>query len=323
MPRKRAVLQVADTGPLESLVVMLEEAGYECLLPGPKLRRELSALGGLVLAPEDLQASMGYEPPKDLQRVESLRNIDLYVDVKAHQIRERFTKQYGIPILWYRINGGQPEHVPGRGDEVNPGCPILTPNQWYKGREDAYAFWPYFYRFDRYSRDLIVDGPPICLIHNINGWGYQDLVPHMRGLGVRCYGRGSPDGLVQHKDVPYLLSRALCTVHLKSNDAPGYAIYESMASGCPIVCTRRLIWRCKMQELLIPNETCLVFDRETHDALTSEDVASCVADVATHLYQLKDPAVNRGIGEAGRQKLLDLMWEDAEGFASWMRRMFP
>lgn len=30
---KTAILQVADTGPLESLVVMLRSVGYECFLP--------------------------------------------------------------------------------------------------------------------------------------------------------------------------------------------------------------------------------------------------------------------------------------------------
>lgn len=204
--------------------------------------------------------------------------------------------------LWYRINGGKPEHVINErgdhGDEINPPCPVLTPNQWYKdksvmsrgGLSNAYTCWPPFYRFDeyldRYPRKPTE--PPLCLIHGIEGWGYRDLVEPMRKLGVGCYGVNAPDGLINHRDIPKRLSKALCMVHLKSSDAPGYALYEAMAAGCPIVCTRRLIWRCRMEELLIPGETCLVFDRETHEGLTKKDVEECLAEVGGHLRELRN-----------------------------------
>jgi hypothetical protein len=162
--------------------------------------------------------------------------------------------------------------------------------------------------------------PPLCLIHNIAGWGYRDLLDHMRGLGVRCHGAGSPDGLVQHREIPVRLSTALAMVHLKSSDAPGYALYEALAAGCPLVCTRRLIWRCQMQELLIPGKTCLVFDRETHEGLTVEDVVECTREVGEHLQRLADPTENRRIGEAGRQRLKEVMWSaDREGDLTSLR----
>lgn len=316
----RALLQVADTGPLDSLRHMLERVGIDCYVPGPRLRRELSTLGGLVLGNEDLQRSMGYEAPQPITEVESMEGMDFCFDVKAHQILKKW--KYLAKLVWYRINGGQPEHVPGHGDEVNSGVPIVTPNQWYKGDPNAYAFWPYFVGWERYG-ERVTDryDHPVCLIHNIGGWGYQDLVPHMRALGVRCYGRGSPDGLVNHSAVPDLLRRALCSVHLKSNDAPGYAIYESLATGCPVVCTRRLIWRCKMQELLIPGKTCLVFDRETHEGLTPDDIVECTRVVDLALTALRDPEYNRQIGEAGREQLQKVMWRDVDGFADFMRRI--
>lgn len=320
---KRVLLQVADTGPLESLVVMMRSAGYECLVPNDGLRRELSELGGLVLSSEHLQRSMGYAAPMHIQSTGSMDGVDLYVDVKAHQIRHKFQRRYGKPILWYRINGGRPEHVPGRGDEINPGCPVVTPNQWYKDRSDAYVFWPQYVRHN----DHVTERPtrfelPICLIHNINGWGYQDLIPAMKSLGVRMYGRGSPDGLIQHRDVASRLKYAVAMVHLKSSDAPGYALLEAMASACPIICTRRLMWRCRMQELLIPGETCLVFDRETHEGLTAADVTNCTMEVSKHLQQLRDPQYNRYIGENGRRKLHELMWRDDGSFKTWMERHF-
>lgn len=299
-------------------------------------------------------------------------------------------------ILWTRINGGKPEHVvklcdrcrqdiaeatpliegkpPNKasarllvrsgkcsdcvdhGDEVNPPCPVLTPNLWYRecirdtngdgdcGRKGcycggrSYAMWPPFVRFDEYSRNVPsvkVDGKeylnyeqPICLIHNLRGWGYGALIENIRdNLGVACYGAGSPDGLIQHGEIRYRLGKSLAMVHLKSNDAPGYALYEALAAGCPVIVTRRLIWRCRMQGLFIPNETCLVFDRETHDALTPDDVRACTEEVREALDRLKNPEFNRRIGRAGHEQLKKVMWSpsresDVQSLREFMARNF-
>lgn len=407
---KKAILQVADTGPLESLVIMLKEAGYDCFLPDEQLRRQLRTWGlDTVLDIEGLVRGWGYEEPRPLPfaRFDDLFRADLYVDVKAHRNGPRLWRH--VPTLkdktlWYRINGGKPEHVikggatctrcdglgkvvegfegaipcyrgtdnlrtvywcaacngVGKiggedcGDEVDPPCPVLTPNMWYKAKtfdemstnrdevkgcpiappfaDKAYSCWPPFARIgdhlhprEKMSRNSTW-GNPICLVHNLEGWGYGRLIEAARSLGVRCHGAGSPDGLVNHREVPTLLSRCLCMVHLKSSDAPGYALLEALESACPVVCTRRLIWRNRMEELLIPGETCLAFDRETHDALSDEDVRSCTEELKHHLTQLADLEVNRQIGEAGRRKLLELMWtkeRDGAGFKAWMEKMFP
>lgn len=358
---KTAILQVADCGPLESLVVMLRAAGYRCLLPSEGLRTKLRELGGLVLSPRDLERGMGYDPPfpedpLPLAGEEDLRRCDLFVDVKAHQTYLRLVAHWPSlrdRVLWYRINGGKPEHVTKRdeqgrvvedhGDEVDPPCPVLTPNQWYgiassSERSDPnrfYVCWPPFVRFGDYGfpRGAAQESgrttyePPLCLIHNLTGWGYGALVDRFRKeLGLRCYGRGSPNGLLSHQEVPRRLAATLATVHLKSSDAPGYALYESLAAACPVVCTRRLIWRCRMEDLLIPGETCLVFDRETHEGLTAADVEACTAEVAEHLSRLAEPGYNRRVGEAGRTRLRELMWRedrDGPGLREWLGRVFP
>jgi hypothetical protein len=360
---KVAILQVADTGPLESLVEMLRAVGYECVLPDEWLRRALRELGGLVLAPEDLVRGMGYDPPMKLGRVgpEMMEVCDLYVDVKAHQTYGRLIEKWpnlAGKVLWYRINGGKPEHVVNargdHGDEVNPPCPVLTPNQWYqcltdgefKGKTDgfnpvhvpwhgrAYCSWPPFVRFgdyyDCHHRPEAADKytAPICLIHNLRGWGYGALAPEVRKLGVRLYGDGSPDGLIPHHAVPAMLGSALAYVHLKSSDAPGYALYEALAAGCPVICTRRLIWRCRMQALLEAGVTCLVYDRETHDGLSYQDVAQCKLEVGIHLARLRDPAENHRIGLAGRERLQKVMWskdnpQDVASLRTFLERNFP
>lgn len=381
---KTAILQCADTGPLESLVLMLRSVGYKCYTPSHTLRDVIRRAGcDTVLSIRNLVEDWGYDRPMSLPEANPsmLDTCDLYVDVKAHRNGPKLWEVYPRlkhRTLWYRINGGKPEHVvktrscltccggasrfengpcgdcdgTGReivedhGDEVNPPCPVLTPNQWYHEQwEDdipgigsaktewtnkAYCCWPPFYRFDEY---LDVHGrkptePPICLIHNIEGWGYKALIENMRSLGVRCYGRGSPDGLIPHREIPRMLSRAKCMVHLKSNDAPGYALYEAMAAACPIICTRRLIWRCRMQALFSPGENCMVFDRETHDGLSEEDVIRCTAEVSDAIAFLSNNVNNLSIGMAGHDRLKSIMWrdsneEDVTSFRQFMQCNFP
>lgn len=385
---KTAILQVADSGPLESLIVMLRSVGYTCLTPSEALKKELREVCkcDTVLDIAGLVKGLGYDPPLTLREA-SVGDMDtcaLYVDIKAQRNAVKVWKRWPRlkeRTLWYRINGGQPEHVIKKcktcegdkvmrrgdkivecwtckgiggedcGDEVNLPCPILTPNMWYREKrlpipstrewfnyecvtqevpwkDRSYACYPPFYRFNDYSRcgDNLLSDTPVCLIHGIGGWGYSALIPPLRGLGARCYGEGSPDGLIRHQAVPPLLHRALCMVHLKSNDAPGYAIYESLAASCPLICSRRLIWRCRMQDLLIPGKTCLVFDRETHAGLTEQDVVDCTVEIKRHLTALRDPVYNRQIGQAGHDRLKEVMWDkerDGPSFTEFMSRCFP
>lgn len=351
---RTAIIQCADTGPLESLVVMLRAVGYSCYVTSKVLNRELRSIGcDTVIDNEDLVRGMGYDVPFEIPQAgiaDMSRRDIFFIDLKAHRngpkIWSRWPHLEGR-ILWYRINGGKPEHVVNErgdhGDEINPCCPVITPNQWYKvsgereyvGQDELghqninwptewrkgiregkfYTFWPPFYRWsdylDKYPRpDLTVQyDNPVCLIHNLEGWGYRDLIYEFQELGVKMYGRGSPNGLIEHSRIPKMLSTALCMVHLKSSDAPGYALYEACAAGCPIVLTRRLVWRNRMQELF-DTDTCLMFDRETHDPLTEWDVRDCVGDVYRHLKDLQDPVRNAAYGLMARGRLQHLMWNE-------------
>lgn len=356
---KKAILQVADTGPLESLVSMLRSAGYECRLPSNSLKSVLRRIGcDTVLDVDNLVRGWGYSRPMDLPeaRLSDMDSADLYVDVKGHRngpLVERHWPSLKGKVLWYRINGGKPEHVINaggdQGDEVNPPCPVLTPNQWYRATmllEDgidgprtvlpansgrAYAMWPPFERFGDYFSQNGRAGTsrPVCLIHNVNGWGYRDLVQPLRErFGLMVMGNGSPDGLVPHGRVPQILASSIAMVHLKSNDAPGYALYEALAAGCPVIVSRRLIWRCRMQELFEPGVTCLTFDRETHDPLSPGDVEECTREIGGHLEALQDRQCNHDLGMAGRNRLIEIMWaegrtSDVSSFREFMARCFP
>lgn len=369
---KTAVLQVTDTGPLESLVVMLQTAGYACFVLGEDLKRELRGMGcDTVLDIKGLVQNWGYEEPRwgmlslHLADVKDMDRCDLYVDVKAQRNGPKIWKRWPrlrSRTLWYRINGAQPEHVikangEDCGDEINPGMPILTPNQWYKEDpslyeppcgsweppphgpppgpnwgDTAYVCWPPFYGICNYldtnGRAGKTSGmePPICLIHNIQGWGYTSLIEEVRKLGVRCYGAGSPDGLIPHHKIPFMLAGSLAMVHLKSNDAPGYALYEALAAACPVIVPRRLIWRSRMEELFIPGKTCLTFDKATHAPIEGMEVEECVKEIRGALQYLENHEDNWKIGLAGHERLKELLWseeKDGDSLRIWLGRHFP
>lgn len=332
---KTAILQVADTGPLESLVIMLRSVGYQCYVPSTEIKNELRRIGcDTVLDISGLVANWGYSRPMSLPDapIEMMETCDLYVDIKAHRNGPKIWERWPYlrnKTLWYRINGGAAEITEKGGDEVNLLCPILTPNKFYADPQWAdmsYVMWPPFYRFDEYPPRQGFSGAPICLIHGVAGWGYHTLIPHMQELGVKFHGAGSPDGLIPHGQLKPLLANALAMVHLKSNDCPGYAIYEAMAAACPLVVTRRMIWRMRMEDLLVSNETCLVFDRTGHQGLTAEDLQECRREVSEHLDRLRDPAESARIGQAGRERLKAVMWDerkDSAALAAFMEKHFP
>lgn len=337
---KIAVLQVCDTGPLESLVVMLRSAGYQCYLPNDSLKSRFRFAGcDTVLDVKGLVDNWGYDQPMPLPLADSdiLDKCDLYVDIKAHRngpkLWNKWPRLQGR-TLWYRINGGEPEHVIRNkedfGDERNPPCPVLTPNLWYREpgpwQAISYACWPPFYRFNDYYalwvREPLYFSDPICLTHNLVGWGYGELIDRCVSLGVRCYGNRSPQGLISHKEIPKLLSHAKCLVHLKTSDAPGYSLYEALAAACPLVVSRSLIWRNKMGELFEPGVTCLAFDKPTH---ADCDVDSCQGEIKAAIEQLSDPEENRRIGMAGKERLQALLWNverDGHGLSEFLRKCF-
>jgi len=345
-----AMLQVADCGPLESLATMFRAIGWDCFVPDAGLRARLVAAGcDTVLDPEFLFREMGYDRPRGVQQSGDLDSMDLYVDVKAQRNAEKAWKlhrRFEGRTIWYRINGGLPEITPQGGDELNFNFPIITPNRYYLdsptayknhvgSRRDAnwgglaYVMWPPFARASDYSvRAPNYDGycNPVCLIHNVTGWGYSDLVePLRREARLLCFGsHGSPDGLIPHSGVPGLLAAALCMVHLKSNDCPGYALYEALHAGCPLIVPRRLIKRMRMADLLVEGATCLCFDIEGDErGCGALDVAACVAEVRAATKQLMDSAENERIGNAGKRALAELIWNperDAESFKAFLRR---
>lgn len=355
---KLAILQVADTGPLESLVVMLNAAGYACGIPDRNLINRLKEIGcDTVLSVSDLAETPSYDHPFSIPTasIADMDKADLYVDIKAHRNGPKVWSVWPNlqkKTLWYRINGCYPEHVINdrgdHGNEVDPPCPVLTPNMWYAEKhldpieskldgdfypapwaDKAYACWPPFHRFneyyDVYGRTHGHYDEAICLINNLQGWGYGMLKDRLKNEGIKFYGSGSSDGELHHSKVKSKLASAIAMVHLKSNDAPGYALYEALAAGCPVIVSRRLIWRSHMESLFIPGKTCLVYDQPTHDSLTRETTEECYREIRYNLFELDDVSINKKIGMAGRDRLLEIMWNekrDSESLRQFMSKHF-
>ena len=360
---KLAIIQCGDTGPVESLVRMLTSVGYECKRVGSQLADRLARIGcDTVITSETLVNSMGYLIPKGpigIAVEKHIEKCDLFVDVKAHRSYSKLVNEWpnlGGKILWYRINGGKPEHVINsrgdHGDEVNPPCPVITPNQWYKNDRidttteankvwmtsipcNSYVFWPSFERASSYTLPRPVSqrdcDRPICLIHNYAGWGYSSLGDRLRRKGLRIFGKGSPDGLLINSQIPNLLSKALCMIHLKSNDAPGYALYEAIYARCPIILPRRLIWRCKMEKLFKEYETCLCFDVASHESLDDNPKLqqACIDEIEDGMAKLyNNQLLAVELTSNALDRLTSMSWShlkpsDVQSLRDFMQRNFP
>jgi hypothetical protein len=337
---KLAICQVADAGPLESLAVMLRSAGYEPHIPNDTLRHLLKCAGcDTVFDPKALTAGMGYDPvdfpeatPDDVSR------CDLYVDIKAHRNGPKLWNvwpHFEGRTLWYRINGGKPEITAKGGDEVNLTIPILTPNLWYRDNDNwggmAYACWPPFAKWEQYQTTRRLEKTAaICLIHNLKGWGLSEIAGILRDRlgsdGIRFYGAGSPDDVLQHSEVPELLRSAICLFSPKTSDCPGYSLYEALAAACPILLPRRLIERMRMEELFEHGETCVCFGDPYQTDWEGANAEACAQEILDSLEWLGALHENRRIGRAGRDRLRKLMWNeerDGDSFRAWMATHFP
>lgn len=318
-----AIVQVGHPSSLDSYVHMLRAVGWRVKVPGDNLRDALKNAGlDTVISAAGMAAGWGgtlATGPHDEARVTDMRRDDVvYLDTKAHRNAEKVLARWpnlAGRILWSRINGGEPVNVRDKGEEVDPPCPVMTPDLWY-GLPDkpwsdrSYACWPPFLNWDKHQLPRATTfGRPICLVHNVGGYGYGLIGDELRkSIGLFVYGGwGSPDGVVMHAALPQRLRRALCYVHLKSVDAPGYAVYEALASACPVVVPGRFIRRCMAQELLEPGVTCLTFDDEEKD-FNDDDTARLAAEAAAAVERLRDPELNAAIGTAGRERMLKLMW---------------
>ncbi len=84
-----------------------------------------------------------------------------------------------------------------------------------------------------------------------------------------------------------------------------------------------------MQDLLIPGQTCLVFDRESHDSLDDDKAAieQCLQEIVYNLGRLNNQHVANALTNSARERLKSIMWSssresDVSSFREFMRANF-
>ena len=333
---KLVILNCPDMHPIESFREMLASAGYETKLAGSDLRQALRNAGlPYVLHWSDLK-HMGYLAPSPAVPEASLEDFyrcDLFADLKVNGCRKALETWTHLRdrVLWYRIQGGEPEITEKGGDEINLPCPVLTANHWYRGdqrfNKTSYVCWLPFVREAAYSAPRPTEFfDPVTLIHSVHGWGYGAIVNELRSkLSLRIHGAPSPDSCLENSQVPALLNRALCYVQLRSNDSPGYALYEAIAARCPLIVPRRFIKRMAVEDLFVDRETCLCFDAADGDCASELWAEGCIHEIARNVALLKDPVTNKVMAERMCRKFREQVWtpmRDANSFREFMQRNF-
>jgi len=196
----------------------------------------------------------------------------------------------------------------------------------------AYTFWPSYPRHNQYDvierSNMAEYGNPYCVCHSVHAWGYnEDIDPLAEDPGVKFYGNNSPHGQIPHTEVAYVTANAQSLVHMKSVDCPGWALYEAMLSGVPVITGRLLNSRMLAYDLLEDGVTCLEFGipASMEYGRGPTNIPRCIGDVREAINMLKDPHLNREIGNAGKKRLNDLMWNgerDGEEFIEFMDNWF-
>lgn len=318
----KAILNIADTGALESTAYMLECAGYDCYRPNNELIKELRHFGlENVLSVEDLVADYGYAPPRvsKLASPQDMFHADLFVDTKAHVNYETIVKCWNNlrgKVAWMCLNGGDPWKRRDGLRWTNPPCPVITHNQWYKPFGKAYVCYPPYMRFgEQPQSNENADGNPICLVHNVERWGYGHAVQPLREIGVKFYGLNTPEGPIKNGNALELLAKAVAMVYLKQGDTVGYATLEAISVGTPLMVTQHYIDETNLHDLLKPGWTCVVFNQLN------------AVESVQHLLRIfrENKPFRDSIVAQARANLLAVMWNkerDLRSFKRFMERNF-
>ena len=291
----KALLNVPHPEAMHSIRIMLESVGYETEME--RSRESEVTLQKLLYEPYGVPLWKGGTP-------------DLYVAVKPEELEGR------EKALLFFINGG--DHG---ANEF--GYPTVTSNFYIKNAFTTYV--PYFNRFDMEPRGrLDTFEKPIGFLHGGYGWGFARYFPLLKEH-VDVWGWRSPCGLLPQFGVKQKLAKTLAFVHMKSNDAPGYALYEAFASAVPIIVPRFFVENCRFQDLFIDGETCLMFDNNDVEALreTKEQRKGVISQIVGLLDRLRDPEENYRIGVNGLFKWRELTrWtpEKRDKFAEYLKQ---
>lgn len=326
---KTAVLHVPHIEGERSCKMMLESAGYTVYGIHPELVDRLRFMPRPIRSHVKPQAT---GPIFD--------ECNLFVHVKhfgTAEVLKHFPRLKNR-LLWFCINGGRPGvHTPQ--SHKMPPLKVPTPfvgslkayrdDSKYNVSGPRYVSYIPLVRKDDYELRTTIDYEnPITLIHNARGWGgYGWITDRLIEIGIDMYGKRSPKGFLTPPEVREKLSMALCYVHMKSQDCPGYSLYEAMLTGCPVVLPQQFIDHTQYHDLYEHGETCLVVpdDKYLRGNKSPERASELVTGVQRAVERLRDPTENQRISRNGRKRLLGLMWNtkrDGPVFKTFMEKHF-
>lgn len=293
---------------------MLRSAGYEVSMLNDQAINTLRGKGYTGGVSRQELNSMGYtEPNMPMVGLEGLTGADLFVDLKTAYL-DSFVRLYSdIPVLHFLINGGKDDY-----DNCGFSYPVATANMWVEG--NAFKVWLPFDNVHNLKprEQKSAYTVPIGLLHNAKNWGFGHMLQEiMDRTGVRIYGAGSPGGVLHNSKLAEVFATTVGLLHIKSNDCPGYALYEAMEAGVPLILCEQMLDRMKMRDLYEEGVTCELWGGDFYDkkycqetGLTKEwfrDNPSGVIDgMMVALEKLKDPAYNEKIGKAGHKRFHEL-----------------
>lgn len=318
---KTAVLHVPHRDSELAMASMLKAIGYRAL----GLDSALSS---------KLHNAVKFNAVSCLQEKASLSELercDIFVCVKHYHIDPmlKFAPYLQDKILWFDINGGIPlQFIEKQPYKTYPSClpvPYVSANKRYAPGSyfnltgcERYVCYVPFSRIDEYSavNRNNFGQTPICLVHAPKHWGYGWSISTMQELGLKYYGKKAPDGPVPQGRVAGCLQSALCYVHMKDHDCPGFALYQALASRCPVVVTSIFLERTLYTDLYRDGETCLVL-QDDGSLPKDERVKLLQSNACKILERLRDPVENRRIGCAGARRLNELLWRPSTNGSSF------
>lgn len=305
----RAVVTGCDTHPIRSLAMMLKSVGYEVSMLTDEAMDKLRKRGYPGGVDANMLNGMGYVNAGLPSATETdLETCDLFVDIKkvdADAMLKLYPRLVGKTII-FLINGGWDDY-----EDYGDFYPVVTSNFWVKTNAFK-VYMPFDNIHNLQPREKITEfEPPIGLLHNARKWGFGHIIDEvMARTGLRVYGSyDSPAGMLTNDKVGEKLSKALCFIHLKASDCPGYALYEAMASGVPVVVTELFIDRMQFSGMYVKEKTCLTWGREAYE-ITNNDrrkivehmydkAGTMIEGIVRAVERLKDPELNYEIGHRG------------------------
>lgn len=314
---KKAVICGCDTLPVRSLNIMLQSVGYDLLMLTDKAMDRLKSKGYTGGVWAEMLNNMGYVPasmPAADER--DLLDCDLYLDIKrkdADSMIKLYPRLEGKTAV-YLINGGGDDYVK-YGDYY----PTITNNMLV---EKAFKCWTPFdnvHNIQPRGKRKSFD-PPMGLLHNAYNWGFGSILDRViERTGLRVFGSyDSPMGIITNDRVGAYLNEALCFVHMKASDCPGFALYEAFASATPVVVTDLFIERMKYHDMYVDGLTCLTWGKGSYEVsgeriveYIDKTAGLMVDQIADCVRRLKNPKLNHEIGMEGHERWKALTeWTD-------------